>query len=104
MWPIGLFLIENDLGKRFNKIIMNFSTTKLVFLNILHKSVSNNYDIFLCPMLGKVPSPLPLNIAPVQKGRLQKYLLFLKKRERNHRPIIAARLCFVNELELILFA
>ena len=42
--------------------------------------------------------------APVQKDRLQKYLLFLKKGKRNHRTIIAARVCFVNELELILFA
>lgn len=88
-----LFLIENELGKEFNKIIMDLNTTKLVFLNILHKSVSNNsrsgiffyMEFYLCPMLGKVPCPLPLT-------------------ENTFKTLIAARLCFVNELELILFA
>ena len=46
MWPMGLFLIENELGKRFNNNMMDLSSTKLVFINILHKSVSINSDIF----------------------------------------------------------
>ena len=82
---MGLFLIENELGKRFNNIMMDLSTTKFVFINILHKSVSTNSDIFFymeffMSDVGQGSQPTSA-AAPVQKGRLQKYLLFLKKRK-----------------------
>ena len=74
MWPMGLFLIENELGKRFNNIMMDLSTTKFVFINILHKSVSTNSDIFFymeffMSDVGQGSQPTSA-AAPVQKGRL----------------------------------